>query len=78
MATQDVKARYRQRKQLPEPVFGIMKQQLGIRQFLLRGRNKVKAEWTLLVTAFNLLTLWRVWKQQVPLMSAEAPMVGAA
>lgn len=62
MATQEVKAAYRQRKQLPEPTFGILKEQQGARRFLLRGIESVRAEWTLLTTAFNLRTLYRVWR----------------
>ena len=36
---------YRLRKQLPEPVFGQIKQARGFRQFLLRGVEKVASEW---------------------------------
>ena len=36
---------YRLRKQSVEPVFGILKQALGFRQFLLRGLEKVNLEW---------------------------------
>ncbi len=53
---------YKRRKQLVEPVFGIIKEQLAARRFLLRGFANVSAEWTLLGTAFNLRTLWRVWR----------------
>ena len=53
---------YRRRKELPEPTFGILKEQLSGRRFLLRGRASVAAEWTLLATAFNLRTLCRVWQ----------------
>ena len=48
---------YRLRKQLPEPVFGQIKQARGFRQFLMRGINKVRAEWALVCTAHNLLKL---------------------
>jgi hypothetical protein len=34
---------YRLRKQLPEPVFGQIKQGRGFRQFLMRGIEKVRA-----------------------------------
>ena len=37
---------YALRKHTPEPVFGIIKSVLGFRQFLLRGLDKVKGEWT--------------------------------
>ena len=55
------KEAYRLRKQLVEPAFGIIKEQQGARRFLLRGLVNVAAEWTMLVTAFNLRTLYRVW-----------------
>ena len=48
---------YRLRKQLPEPVFGQIKQARGFRQFLLRGFEKVRAEWAIVCTAHNLLKL---------------------
>ena len=48
---------YRLRKQLPEPVFGQIKPARGFRQFLLRGIEKVRAEWALICTAHNLLKL---------------------
>ena len=59
MATDDARAAYRRRKTLPEPAFGILKEQLGARRFLLRGLANVRAEWALLATAFNLRTLAR-------------------
>jgi len=45
------------RKQLPEPVFGQIKQARGFRQFLLRGVEKVAAEWGLVCLAHNILKL---------------------
>jgi Transposase DDE domain len=48
---------YRLRKQLPEPVFGQIKQARGFRQFLLRGFEKVRAEWAMVCTAHNLRKL---------------------
>lgn len=62
MATAEAKEGYRRRMQLVEPVFGIIKEQLGARRFLLRGLANVAAEWALLATAFNLRTLWKVWR----------------
>lgn len=53
------RSRYRLRKQVVEPVFGQMKQARGFRQFLLRGTDKVKAEWALICTAHNLTKLAR-------------------
>jgi transposase len=51
------RSRYRLRKQTPEPVFGQIKSARGFRQFLLRGLEKVKGEWSLVCTAHNLLKL---------------------
>ena len=48
---------YRLRKQLPEPVFGQIKEARGFRQFLMRGVEKVRAEFALVCTAHNLLKL---------------------
>ena len=48
---------YRLRKQLPEPVFGQIKQARGFRQFLLRGFEKVRGEWSMICAAHNLLKL---------------------
>jgi transposase len=53
LQTKDGKARYALRKQTPEPVFGIIKSVLGFRQFLLRGLEKVRGEWKLVATAWN-------------------------
>jgi len=36
------------------PLFGIIKQVLGFRQFLLRGLGKVELEWLLVTCAYNL------------------------
>ena len=44
---------YAQRKQTPEPVFGIIKSVMGFRQFSLRGLEKVKGEWKLVTMAWN-------------------------
>lgn len=67
MATEAAQAAYRRRLPLIEPLFGILKNQLGARQFTLRGLGNVAAEWTMLATAFNLRTLWRVWRTRIPL-----------
>ena len=39
MSTEQAKVAYRQRKQLVEPVFGIIKEQQHARRFLLRGQR---------------------------------------
>ncbi len=66
MATPEAKYLYRQRKQLSEPVFGMLKEHHAARRFLLRGCTNVRAEWSLLATAFNLKSLHRVCRTAPP------------
>jgi len=54
--------RYRKREQSVEPVFGQIKEARGLRQFLLRGLDKVSALWQLECAAHNLLKLYRAKK----------------
>jgi transposase len=53
-ATPEGKKLYARRKHTPEPVFGIIKSVLGFRQFLLRGLDKVRGEWSLVTMAWNI------------------------
>ena len=53
MATEEGRAYYRLRKQTVEPVFGIVKEAMGFRRFLLRGLGKVEGEWSLVTLAYN-------------------------
>jgi transposase len=55
-ASQDL---YRKRCGMVEPVFGMIKDILGYRRFLMRGLRKVKGEWAMICTAFNLIKLFR-------------------
>jgi transposase len=57
MATAAAGTLYKRRKELIEPAFGIIKEQLRGRNFLLRGLDNVLAEWSLLAIAFNLRLL---------------------
>ena len=54
LQTKEGKKRYALRKQTPEPVFGIITSVLGFRQFLLRGLDKVRGEWSLVTMAWNM------------------------
>ncbi len=45
---------YALRKHTPEPVFGIIKSVLGFRQFLLRGLDNVRGEWSIVTMAWNM------------------------
>jgi hypothetical protein len=49
---------YALRKQIPEPVFGIIKSVMGFRQFLLRGIEAVRGEWSLVTMAWNMKRLF--------------------
>ena len=59
LRTKKGRERYARRKGMVEPVFGQVKQARGFRQFLLRGRKKMRAEWRLVSLTHNLLKLWR-------------------
>ena len=50
---------YRWRKVSVEPVFGQIKQGRGLRQFLLRGKERVEAEWKLMCLTHNVRKLHR-------------------
>jgi transposase len=65
MKTEPAKTIYAVRKELIEPVFGIFKEQMGFRRFLLRGLANVRAEAVMIATAFNLRTLYRWWRCQL-------------
>ncbi len=58
LMTPDGKKLYALRKQTPEPVFGIIKSVLGFRQFLLRGLDRVRGEWSLVTMAWNMKRLF--------------------
>jgi len=50
-------AAYARRKAVVEPVFGVLKQQRGMRQFRTRGLQNVNNELTLAILAFNITRL---------------------
>jgi hypothetical protein len=54
MATPEAKETYKSRRHPGERPFAVIKQQFGLRQFLLRGREAVSQEWRWAATAFNL------------------------
>ncbi len=59
MSSASAKAIYKQRQWIAEMTFGILKSIMGLRQFLLRGLEKVKTEWLWAATAFNLIKMAR-------------------
>jgi len=60
LRTASGKAIYKLRKETVEPVFGIIKQAMGFRQCLMRGLEKVQAEWSLVAVAYNFKRLWNL------------------
>ena len=57
LRTPQGKELYALRKQTPEPVFGIIKSVMGFRQFLLRGIDHVRGEWSLVTMSWNIKRL---------------------
>ena len=64
------RATYSRRAHLAETPNAVIKQVMGLRQFLLRGLAKDRTEWLWACTAFNLLQLMAV----VGAMGAEAAL----
>ena len=59
LRTEAGRAAYKLRQQSVEPVFGYIKEQLGLRQFLLRGIDKVRSLWRMACAVSNLMKLYR-------------------
>lgn len=58
MRSPAARAGYARRKAVVEPVFGVLKQQRGMRQFRRRGLVAVATEWALATTAYNLTRMF--------------------
>jgi len=58
LRTTEGRRRYRKRKAIVEPVFGVLKEQRGMRKFQLRGLDKVNTEWMWAALAYNLGRLY--------------------
>ena len=57
MKSEADRALYALRKSTVEPVFGIIKEVMGFRRFILRGLDAIQGEWLLVCMAFNLKRL---------------------
>jgi transposase len=55
------RALLKRRKAIVEVVFAQIKEHMRFRRFTVRGEAKVKAQWSLICTAFNLRKLFRYW-----------------
>ena len=60
LATEEVRARYRRRKAIVEPVIGWIKAVLGFRRFSVRGEVQARGEWNVVCLAVNLKRLHRL------------------
>jgi len=60
LKTEEGRAKYKERKETVEPVFGIIKSVMKFRQFLLRGLDKVNLEWDMVTLAYNFKRLHRM------------------
>lgn len=60
LTTREGKALYGQRKQTVEPVFGIIKEAMKFRRFMLRGLYKTKLEWSLVTLSYNIKRLFHM------------------
>jgi transposase len=58
MATDKAKEIYKLRQQIIEPVFGDIKENKGMRQFLTRGIKAVTGEFQLICAAVNIKRIW--------------------
>jgi transposase len=56
-----MRAALKRRGATVEPVFGWVKEVMGLRRWTVRGQEKVKTQWLLLCTAMNLIRLHRHW-----------------
>jgi hypothetical protein len=71
MQTEAARSRYNQRMRIAETTFATIKHALGLRQFLLRGLDKVRIEWLWTCTAVNLSKLMRDLRTQRALAVAK-------
>jgi len=62
LRTKRGRERYKLRQTSVEPVFGHIKEAMGLRQLPLRGLEKARSTWRLQCAAFNLIKLYRAWQ----------------
>ena len=76
LRTKKGKVCYGLRKDLPEPVFGQIKQVRGFNHFLLRGLENVSSEWKVICTGHNLLKLFKTCSRRS--FGQETPVLATA
>ena len=75
MNTDESRKIYSLRKITVEPVYGHIKQNLGFREFLLRGLEKVKIEMNLISIAHNLGKIHRMMREKMKIREGNASVV---
>jgi hypothetical protein len=77
LRTPQGRATYARRKGMVEPIFGQIKHGRGFRQFLLRGLEKMRGEWSLICLTHNLRKLFAKGMEVVTRTGCGATQVGA-
>lgn len=75
LRTAEGSKQYGLRKQTVEPAFGIIKQVMRFRQFLMRGKKNVSTEWNLVCSAYNIKRIFSLRKQMQAAALANAVQV---
>lgn len=57
-----VKRKMKRRKYIVEPVFGVIKWVMGFKRYTVWGLERVKAQWSLVCTVYNLRKIYRKWE----------------
>lgn len=65
MESEEGKRKYKKRKETVEPVIGTIKQAMGVREFLLRGKRKVEGEFGIVAIGYNLKKIWGHLKEKL-------------
>jgi transposase len=60
LQTKEGMEKQKKRRQISEPVFGIIKEVMGFRSFVMRGLAKVNLEWDLITLAYNFKRLFKL------------------
>jgi len=77
LQTEEGKALYAKRNHTVETAFGIIKEVMGFRRFMLRGLEKVAGEWGLVCLSYNLKRMHRMIADCNAAILSEDPRPGA-
>ena len=62
LKTEEGQKIYSKRKTTVEPDFGIIKREMGFRQFLMRGLENIGIEWDLVTISYNISRMYALKK----------------